>query len=115
MRRRQFIHIVDFAVRSAPPVKRYPVPRGDPLFGVGRQRRIGRRSRTGAFRSFRRNRPRRFCPRIAARPGLLGASALSVVSAALTCGGSGRSADVRREAQLQKQMQRAHKAHGTWR
>src|SRR6266404_1650835 len=65
MRRRQFVHVVDFAVRSAPPVKRYPVPRRDPLFGIGSQRRIRRRSRTAAFRSPRRNRPRRFCRRLA--------------------------------------------------
>src|SRR6267154_1824888 len=61
MRRRQFIHVVDFAVRSAPPVERYPVPRGDPLFGVGGESRIRRRIRTAAFRNSRRNRPRRFC------------------------------------------------------
>src|SRR5258707_4255319 len=61
MRRRQFIHVVHFAVRSAPPVKRYSVPRGDSFFSVGGESRIGRRSRTSAFRCSRRNRPRRFC------------------------------------------------------
>src|SRR5258708_24735107 len=65
MRGRQFIHVVDFAVRSAPPVKRYPVPRRDPLFGIGSQSRIRRRSRTPALRSPRRNRSRRFCRRLA--------------------------------------------------
>src|SRR5258708_23278378 len=62
MCRRQFIHVVDFAVRSAPPVERYPVPRGDPLFSVGGESRIRRRIRTAAFRNSRRNGPRRFFP-----------------------------------------------------
>ncbi len=39
VRRRQFVHVVDFAIRGAPPVEGHPVPGGVALFDVARRRR----------------------------------------------------------------------------
>ena len=42
VRRRQLVHVVDFTVRRAPPVKWHAVPGSIPFFGVAFRCRIGR-------------------------------------------------------------------------